>query len=553
MRIVQAALLIPLMLIGTAPSWAAGTWAQHLGAGGVDVLGALAPTADGGMLMAGYTDSSGAGMADGWVVRLDVAGRVRWSTVIGGSANDSFYSVQPTADGGAICAGDTLSVDSDGDGWIAMLDRDGEVVWQKLYGGDRSDSLRSIQRTGDGGYVVAGYTQSYGMAGSVDAWVLKLDQDGAIQWQRTYGGSNYDDAFAITLAPSGGYAVCGEGNSFGDVDGEVWCLRLEGDGELVWQKAIGGASADLADDLVAVSGGGYVIAAETFSFGAGNFDLWALKLDDSGELVWQQAIGGAQEEDIGTVAATAGQGVVLTSGTTSFGAGQSDAWLLRLDGAGGLVWQRTYGGAGRESGYAVAALDDGRIVTAGFTDTYGAGGDTLTLRLDADGGVDDGDCTLPAAPNPTVTNTSAVATTTNATVASSNAAATDSNFASTTSNAGLGTLCASADLPDLTGAWVALARDGETIAATFSVQNRGAKRSPKSVVRFYSSKKAKLNNKSRLIATEQLGQLASGRALELELAATRGKKHKYLLAVLDPDGELDEELESNNTVVIALP
>jgi hypothetical protein len=207
-----------------------------------------------------------------------------WAKTYGGASDDRANSIQPTSDGGYIVAGWTISFGAGGaDVWVLKLDGSGNVTWQKTYGGAGTDWATSIQQTSDGGYIVAGVTGSFG-AGSGDVWVLKLDGSGNVTWQKTYGGGSTDYAYSIQQTSDGGYIVAGLTDSFGAGSADVWVLKLDGSGNVTWQKTYGGGSTDYAYSIQQTSDGGYIVAGLTDSFGAGSYDFWVLKLDGSGEI-----------------------------------------------------------------------------------------------------------------------------------------------------------------------------------------------------------------------------------------------------------------------------
>ncbi|MDI6733382.1 MAG: hypothetical protein QME16_05630, partial [Planctomycetota bacterium] len=157
----------------------------------------------------------------------------------------------------------------------------GSIDWQKTYGGTGSDSAQSIQQTSDGGYIVAGVTQSFG-TGSADFWVLKLTSTGSIDWQKTYGGTGYDRANSIQQTADGGYVVAGNTTSFGAGSNDFWVLKLNNDGTVAWQKTYGGTGGETANSIRQTADGGYIVAGNTPSFGAGSADFWVLKLNPDG-------------------------------------------------------------------------------------------------------------------------------------------------------------------------------------------------------------------------------------------------------------------------------
>jgi len=216
------------------------------------------------------------------LVTIGVCGASEWVIAIGGSDDDYAWSIQQTSDGGYILAGYTESFGSSNDAWILKLDANGNVQWQKAYGGTSYDWGILIQQTSDGGYIVAGETNSFG-SGWGDAWILKLDANGNVEWQKAYGGSNYDWANSIQQTSDGGYIVAGETYSFGSGFGDAWILKLDANGNVEWQKAYGGSNRDDGNSIQRTSDGGYILAGYTESFGSSN-DAWILKLDSNGDI-----------------------------------------------------------------------------------------------------------------------------------------------------------------------------------------------------------------------------------------------------------------------------
>ncbi|GAI33263.1 unnamed protein product, partial [marine sediment metagenome] len=192
-------------------------------------------------------------------------------------------------------------------------------------------------------------TYSFG-AGDGDLWILKLTSYGDIEWQNTYGGGSYEDATSIRQTDDGGYVVTGTTYSFGAGDGDLWILKLTSSGDIEWQRTYGGSFDDWwAAYIQVTSDGGYIVSAITESFGAGDRDGWILKLTSSGDIEWQRTYGGSGD-DWGEYIRETGDGGYIVAGTTeSFGAGDRDGWILKLTSSGDIEWQRTYGGSGERS------------------------------------------------------------------------------------------------------------------------------------------------------------------------------------------------------------
>jgi len=243
----------------------------------------------------------------------------------GGSGYDYAYSIQETTDGGYIVAG-SMSRDV----CVLKLNSDGNLAWQKTYGGSDYDEARSIQQTTDGGYIVAGYTNSFGA--DDDVYVLKLNSDGSLAWQKTFGGSNWDRAYSIQETTDSGYIVAG------DMLGDVCVLKLNSDGSLAWQKTFGGSNNDWANSVQQTTDGGYIVAGNTWPFGAGNYDVCVLKLNSDGSLAWQKKYGGSNDDEAYSVQQTTEGGYIVAGYTKSFGnvSYYSDMYILKLDSNGEL-------------------------------------------------------------------------------------------------------------------------------------------------------------------------------------------------------------------------
>jgi uncharacterized delta-60 repeat protein len=274
-------------------------------------------------------------------------------------------AIQQTSDGGYIVAGFTDSFGAgNSDVWVMKLNSTGTVAWQKTYGGTGNEYARSIQQTSDGGYIVTGNTHSFG-AGDADAWVMKLNSTGTVAWQKTYGGLVTDYAVSIQQTADGGYIMAGTTDSFGTGSRDFWAIKLDSTGTVAWQKTYGGMGNEYAGSIQQTADGGYIMTGYTTSFGPGDADAWVLKLDSAGAVTWQKTYGGANYDTSYSIQQTADGGYIVAGYTTSFGAGDADAWVLKLDSAGAVTWQKTYGGAGGDYANSIQQTSDGGYIVAG--------------------------------------------------------------------------------------------------------------------------------------------------------------------------------------------
>ena len=363
----------------------------------------LTAAPDAGSYFAGWSDGTNTSQALTWKVTMDAAKTVTatftttpppiitWAKTYGGTGEDINSAIHQTSDGGYIAAGITGSFGAgDDDFWVLKLNSDGSIGWQKTYGGIGAEIVMSIQATSDGGYIVTGYTNSSG-TGDYDYWVLKLTTDGSVAWQKTYGGSAFDSSSSIQQTSDGGYIVAGGTDTFGAGGGDFLVLKLDSDGSISWQKTYGGPGEDYPLSVQQTSDGGYIVGGRTNSFGAGGYDLLVLKLTSDGSISWQKTYGGLADEFWTSIQPTSDGGYVLSGFTNSFGAGGYDLLVLKLTSDGSISWQKTYGGSSDEFQYAtsIQPTSDGGYVLSGLTNSFGAGNfDLMILKLNSQGDIE---------------------------------------------------------------------------------------------------------------------------------------------------------------------
>jgi hypothetical protein len=336
---------------------------------------------DGGYALAGCTWSFGVGGSDFWLVKVDSSGNIEWNKTYGGGSDDYAFSVVETSDGGYALAGYTGSFGAgDLDFWLLKTDSDGVMQWNRTYGGKNTDTAYSVIETSDGGYALAGHTYSFGAGApfEADAWLVKTDSAGNIQWNRTYGGPNHEYISSIIETADGGYALAGHTYSFGAGDRDMWLVKVDATGVVQWSKTYGGRSEDFACSVVETADG-YALAGATASLGMGDDDFWLVKTDVNGNMQWNRAYGGTNCDICHSLIETADGGYALAGQTFSFGAGDSDFWVVKTDSTGNMQWNRTYGGASWDGANFLVETSDGEYAIGGTTRSFGAGGDDFWL------------------------------------------------------------------------------------------------------------------------------------------------------------------------------
>jgi hypothetical protein len=361
-------------------------WSRTYGGEGNDEANGVLALGEEGYLVSGGTSSFTSGGKDGWLLKLDPSGLPLWQKAYGGSGKEEFLSLKRAGDGGFVLAGRAQTVgDKFMDAWVLKLDAGGQPVWQETIGGPSFDYAASIVPLAPGGFLVAGATGSYG-AGYADLWVLKLAADGKVLWQKAFGGDQWDYAAGLVPTPEGGCVVVGGTQSFAAKDFDAWALKLDPDGKVIWQKTYGGDREDRFYSILLTADQNYLIAGMTASFGAGAADVWVVKLDPNGQVVWQRTFGGKSDDRALSILATRDQGYLVLGLTDSFGTGATDGWLLKLDATGRLQWQKTYGGRLVDRVFAGQETADHGFIMVGGTTSFGAGkAEAWVSKVGADG------------------------------------------------------------------------------------------------------------------------------------------------------------------------
>lgn len=353
-------------------------WTKAFGGTQGDCGYAVQKTSEGGFIIAGGTGSYGAGGYDAYLLKTNQSGDTTWTKTFGGSNTDIAYSLQETADKGFIMAGGTFSYGAgDEDVYIVRTNSSGDTAWTRTIGGTNTDYGYSARETSDGGFIIAGTTESYG-AGCSDVYLIKLDQNGDTVWTKTIGGIDFDYGYSVRETYDKGFIIAG-GLNFQGIGGDAYLVKTDSAGDTLWTKIFGGINSDLFYSVQETSDSGFIMAGGTFSYGAGSSDIYIVKTDSSGDTMWTRAFGGIKSDMGYSVQGTADNGFVVVGYTSSYGAGGDDIYLLKTDQSGQLLWTMTFGGTADERGYSVGESQETRLIITGETASYGAGGYDIYL------------------------------------------------------------------------------------------------------------------------------------------------------------------------------
>jgi hypothetical protein len=381
-----------------------------------DIANSIEKTKDGGYIIGGATKSFGAGGTDFLLVKTDAYGNITWNKTYGGSTEDFGYFAQQTSDGGYIIAGYTNSFGAGKfDYFLVKTDAIGNILWNKTYGGTDDELLSICKQTSDGGYIMGGYSTGGFGAGQYDAYVVKTDGNGNVIWSKTYGGYSGEILNTIQQTSDGGYILGGYTTTFGAGSFDFYFIKIDGSGNVLWSKTYGGTGDDRIYTLLQTADGGYILAGITNSFGAGADEFLVVKTDGSGNFSWSKTYGSAGYEAARSIQTTSDGGYIISGYSTGFGAGSFDAYLIKTDGSGNPSWSKTYGGGGNDYGFSVKQTGDGGYIIAGTATSFGAGQhDLYLLKTDENGSAGGCNTTAPStivnSPTPTVTSPNSIVT-----------------------------------------------------------------------------------------------------------------------------------------------
>ncbi|HTI69873.1 MAG TPA: chitobiase/beta-hexosaminidase C-terminal domain-containing protein, partial [Candidatus Limnocylindria bacterium] len=404
-------------------------WQGYYGGYGGETGARPIPTRDGGAVILANSSSSTNGTKtspafggyDYWLFRISGTGQPIWDHTFGGSGGDLPLALLQTEDGGYLLGGQSSS-GQDGsktatnfgqtDFWIVKTDGNGQFQWDRSFGGSGNDSMAGIAASEDGGYLLAGTSNSSvsgsktsaGFGGS-DFWIVKTDSEGTKVWDRSFGGSGTENLASVLPTDDGGYLLGGTSNSgpdgnrrttgFGGMD--YWVVKTDSEGKWQWEGVYGGSNDEVLIGLQQTDDGGFLLAGYSASPASGNkstaamggtgADLWVVKIGSSGVKEWDQTLGGTLHESGGAVFPLPDGGFLLggtsysgqTGNKTTLNIGDGDMWLVNLNSVGTKRADFTFGTTGSDGLQAIIPANDGTILLAGQSNGGGLGGDDLWL------------------------------------------------------------------------------------------------------------------------------------------------------------------------------
>ena len=358
-------------------------WTKTIGGTSSEYGSSIQQTSDGGYIISGRTYSYGAGNTDAWLIKTDELGNVDWFQTYGDTGPDQANCVKQTLDGGYIITGSKYNFDElDSDLWLIKTDENGNIEWEHTYGGTDYDSGWSVIQTSDENYLVAGSTTDNFYTDSPLGWVLKTDAQGNELWNKIFGTYFTSEGFkSIEETLDGGFILAGGKPYYTFSPPEAWLVKIDEEGNQEWEGYFGDEGYDHFSSVIQTTDGGYIMSGSLDSapFGAGHYRAWLVKTNSYGNFEWEQTYGDSDEYNAGISAMqTLDEGYFLSGWVENLGS-QKDIFLLKTDSSGNIQAVVDVGGNNDDAAYAAITSNDGSYIITGYTSSYGAGSSDLWL------------------------------------------------------------------------------------------------------------------------------------------------------------------------------
>jgi hypothetical protein len=374
-----------IFLLAAVPAMSS-TWERLYSMHSTDCFRNVKETSNGDFILAGYTADFNGHDTDGIVMRLDDTGDTIWTFTYNGpnSHEDCFYKINQTSDGGFIVCGYSKSFGSSENAIYLKLNSSGALQWIKNWGGSGIERAQDVIEDANGDFIIVGYTTS-SPAQYYDAFILKVNDHGTTQWSKIYGWNNYDDANSLRLLPDGGFIIGGQS------DGDLFLMRTDQNGDTLWTKVFGTSGTDNIECVNFAQGGdGYILAGGTDGPGNGGDNGYVVRVDTGGNVLWTKTFGGNDNDDFHRIEKTSDGGYVATGTSTDGPWVNPNMWIVKMDDTGQMDWERYYGGDHHDHGYGGQQTSDGGYILAGHSRSFGAAAfleDAFVVKMNSSGQV----------------------------------------------------------------------------------------------------------------------------------------------------------------------
>jgi hypothetical protein len=338
-------------------------------------------TSDKGYFSLGSTESFGLGKSDIYLIKMDSMGNLKWSKTYGGAGNDYGHSMVKAKDGSYAILGHGSSFSKDyNDLCLIKINEEGTVLWSKAYGLDASDYSNSIEVTSDGGFIILAETINFiGNDKNSDILVIKVNSEGIIQWSKVFGGNGTDYAYSIQQTKEGGFVIGGETNSYGVGEWDYYMLKLKADGAVEWSKTYGESGIDFGRYAQQTPDGGYIIGGNTVNYKADGFDVCLIKVNSTGEIEWTKVYGGSGTDYLLSLKLIGEKGFVVVGYTNSADFSSEDVLVMKFNFSGNIQWTKSFGSNMNDYGVALTVISDDEIIIGGSTKGFGTMDDDVYI------------------------------------------------------------------------------------------------------------------------------------------------------------------------------
>ena len=374
-----------ITLFFTTYSTAQITFQKTFGGSSFDVFSNAALTSDSGYILTGFTESSGAGSHDLYLVRTNAAGDTLWSGAYGGEQSDEGYAVVETFDGGFVAAGYTESFHAlTSDVYVLKTNSNGDVLWSRRFDSSADDLAFSIQQTSDSGFILTGRTTSLSVSDN-DIFLIRLNSSGDTLWTKLFVRMTHNDAgYSVIESYDGGFVITGY-VQYGFSNTDLVLIKTDNTGHIIWSNSYGGFNLEYGWQIQQTPDSSYVVAGSSSS-NVGNYDFTFLKTDSLGVPQIINVYEGSDDDQAKSLVQLSDGGFLLAGSSNSFIPLNTDAYIIRTDQFGNPIWSRTYGGINTESGIALLPSTGNGFMLSGNTTTFGGGlYDCYMIRIDSSG------------------------------------------------------------------------------------------------------------------------------------------------------------------------
>jgi len=374
-----------MFLLSTQGAWAQIMFQRQYGGTADDYGSRVIQTGDGGYFVAAITESYGVGYSDIYLIRTNELGDTLWTKTIGGTGDEQPNAMKTTMDNNYIIAGSTDSYGAGNrDVYLIKVDQSGATLWAKTFGGTLDDVGYDVIQTSDGGYLVVG-TTPMNTSGYTSLYVIKTNSSGDSLWTKAYQKKDVNTGLSVVQLADGGFFIIGETLQYGlSNTADCYFIRTNMIGDTIWTKTIGGSGLDGAFQVLETGDNNLIISGSTTSYGAGGIDIFLSMFDSNGNELWMKTFGGANDDYGGAFSPTDDGGYIISGYTESYGVWSRDMYLIKTDNYGDTLWTKTFDSGGDEWGGCVKQTSDKGYIISGNTSIFG-NGDVFLVKTNPEG------------------------------------------------------------------------------------------------------------------------------------------------------------------------